>query len=380
MRVEKVETYRHWARWCNWLLVRVTADDGSYGWGEGSLHGSIGAVDTAIGELSESLTGVDLERGVPSIWQQLYHAWRWRGGPVLSTAVGALDIALWDLAGKRLGVPVCRLLGGPFRTRVRAYASHWLHDVTGEEEAYEQAGMAVRRGFTAFKWTPVRATELRENEHAELRRAEALMAAAREGAGADCEIFLECAEQLSPRLALRVAELLAPYRPGWIEEPIPYENPRELAELARRSPVPIATGERLLSRSAFRDVLDRGACHIAQPDVMHAAGITETMRIAALADTCLVSVAPHNPGGPVGTMASLHLAAAVPNFRILEQMEAERSLRDRIGTPAPELVDGFLAVPDRPGLGIDIDLDALAGGCAPARTQPAANLRQTRWI
>lgn len=379
-RVERVETSCRWVDWCHWLLVRVTTDDGLYGWGEGSLHGSVRAVETAVAELAEVLRGIDLDRGVPAIWQQLYHAWRWRQGPVLSTAVGALDIALWDIEGKRLGVPVYRLLGGPFRRRVRVYASHWLRGVTTEEEAYDQAVAAVRLGFSAFKWSPFRADELRQDEHRALTRAAALMAAAREGAGDGCDIFVECAEVLSPRTALRAAELFAPYRPGWFEEPIPFENPRELAELARRMPVPIATGERLLGRAAFREVLDRGACAFAQPDVMHAGGITEVMRVAALADSHLVPIAPHNPGGPICTMASLHVAAACPNFFILEQMEAERALRDRLGKPPLPYADGAVEIPDRPGLGVEIDPDVLSAPRHDPRPQPPIGVRETLWF
>jgi galactonate dehydratase len=379
MRVERIDTSCHWIDWCNWLLVKVITTDGLYGWGEASLHGSVRAVREAVDELGEVLARIDLERGVPSVWQELFHAWRWRSGPVLSTALGALDIALWDIEGKRLGVPVYRLLGGPFRTRVRAYASHWLEGVTDEAEAHAQAREAVRRGFTAFKWSPFRAADLRQNETAALSKATALMAAAREGAGDDCDIFVECGEQLSPRTAMRAAELFAPYRPGWFEEPLPFENTRELGELARRIPVPIATGERLLSRASFRELFDLQACSIAQPDVMHAAGITEVMRIAALAEASLVPIAPHNPGGPICTMASLHIAAAVPNFLVLEQMEAERSLRDKISASPLRYVDGMIELPSEPGLGVDIDLELLRDLHPGYSPQPASGLRQTVW-
>lgn len=380
MKIAKVETFTYWAEWCNWLFVKVTTDDGLHGWGEGSLHGAVTAVDAAIAELTPTLIDLELDRGPASIWAELYNAWRWRGGPVMSTAVGALDIALWDLEGKRLGVPVYRLLGGPFRTRVRAYASHWLPDVASEEEAFTGAKQAVGRGFSAFKWNPFRASAMRENQARALSRAADLMAAAREGAGDECDIFIDCSECFSPRTAIAAAEALAPFRPGWFEEPLPFENLRQLADLQRRIPVPIATGERLLSRFAYREVLETGACQVAQPDVMHAAGITEVMRIATMADTYLVSVAPHNPGGPICTAASLHVAAATPNFYILEQMEDERALRDSVSTPALAYADGYYSLPEAPGLGVELDIELLSSLAQPFKPQPLSRMRDSRWF
>ena len=183
MKITKIETFKFWIEWCNWLFVKVSTDEGLYGWGEGSLHGAIESVETAIHELKPVLIGQD-PSGPERHWQAMYHAWRWRGGPTLFTAMGALDIALWDLEGKRLGVPVYRLLGGPFRARLRGYASHWLVGADTPEKVQAAAREAVRRGFTGFKWGPFNGRELRENEAGAIARATELMAAAREGAGA----------------------------------------------------------------------------------------------------------------------------------------------------------------------------------------------------
>lgn len=206
-------------------------------------------------------------------------------------------------------MPVYRLLGGPYRPRLRVYASHWLSGVDTPEAAFEGAREAVRRGFRGFKWSPFRIDWLREHEAAALRHATALMAAAREGAGPDTEIYVECSERLSPRLAVEAARALLPYRPAWFEEPIPFENARVMTRLQAELPVPIATGERLLSRWEVRELLEGGGCKILQPDLMHAGGLTEVRRMAWLADTYSVPVAPHNPGGPIRTLAALHLAA-----------------------------------------------------------------------
>jgi galactonate dehydratase len=359
VKIARIETFTYWIEWCNWLFVKITTDDGLHGWGEGSLHGSIPAVDAAIHELGDSLIGKD-PSGVERHWQSLYHAWRWRGGPILTTAIGAIDIALWDLEGKRLGVPVYRLLGGPYRDRLPVYASHWLNGVTTAEGAFDGAREAVSRGFRGFKWTAFDSQKLRENEAREIAHKASLMAAAREGAGQDTEIYVECAERLSPRSAEIAARAFAPYRPGWFEEPIPFENPAAMIRLRQTLPVPIATGERLLTRWDYRELLHEGGCHVAQPDVMHCAGLTECRRIASLADMHYIPVAPHNPGGPICNLASMHLAAAIPNFLVLEQMEDERPLRDALCTDPVRFEDGCFVLPDAPGLGTDLNLEALA--------------------
>jgi galactonate dehydratase len=376
MQITTIETFTYWIKWCNWLFVRVSTDEGLVGWGEGSLHGAIASVEAAIHELGTTLIGQD-PAGVERHWHRMYHAWRWRGGPTLMTALGALDIALWDLEGKRLGVPVYRLLGGPYRTELRGYASHWLAGATTPEQAYAGAREAVRRGFTAFKWSPFDPVLLRTNEARAITQAAELMAAARAGAGPDTEIYIECAEHLSPRSAVLAAQALLPYRPGWFEEPIPFENPQAMVQLQRELPVPIATGERLLSRWEVRALLEGGGCQVLQPDVMHAGGITEVKRMAILADTAYIPIAPHNPGGPICMLAAMHLAAAIPNFLILEQMEDERALRDQICTNPVRYEAGMFALPTTPGLGTDLLLDQLAEHRA--QPQPTSGSSESLW-
>jgi len=376
MRVTGVKTYKFWVDWCNWLLVRVDTDEGLYGWGEGSLHGSIEAVETAIHELAAYLVGKD-PAGVERHWQGMYHAWRWRGGPVLMTALAALDLALWDIEGKRLGVPVYRLLGGPYREQLRCYASHWLSGVQTPAQAEAGAREAIRRGFSAFKWSAFSRSLLRENEGRALHRATELMEAARAGAGPDADVMIECAELLSPRTAILAAQALLPYHPYWFEEPIPFENARVMAQLQRDLPVPIATGERLLSRWEFRELLEQSGCRIIQPDLMHAAGISECRRIAALADLHYISVAPHNSGGPIETLAAIHLAASIPNFLVLEQMELEQDARARICTDPPLIENGHFRLPTKPGLGTDIHLDVVES--LQFKPQPVSNSTESLW-
>jgi galactonate dehydratase len=360
MKITRVETFKFWVDWCNWLLVRISTDEGLVGWGEASLHGAIESVETAIAEFAPHLIGQD-PAGPEQHWHRLYNAWRWRGGAVFMSALAALDVALWDIEGKRLGVPVYRLLGGAHRDRLRVYASHWIGATDTPEQAFAAAQEAIRRGFTGFKCSPLTFDGLRASESGAISRAVDVVAAAREGAGPEAEIFIECSELLSPRLAIRLDDALAPYRPGWFEEPIPFENARAMVLLQRELRTPIATGERLLSRYEYRELLEGGGCRIIQPDLMHAGGLTEVRRIAVLADTWYVPVAPHNPGGPICTMAAMHLAAAIPNFFILEQMEPQRATRDRASRPAVCFEAGHFVLPTAPGLGIEPDLEFLAG-------------------
>lgn len=376
MKITKIETFKYWIEWCNWLLVKVSTDEGLYGWGEGSLHGAVQSVETAIHDLGRALMGQD-PAGVARHWQAMYHAWRWRGGATLFTAMAALDTALWDIEGKRLGVPVYRLLGGPFRERLRVYASHWLSGVSTPEEAHRGAREAVRRGFTAFKWSPFTGDALQQNEARAIVQAAELMAAAREGAGPDVDIFVECAERLSPRTAVIAARAFDPYRPGWFEEPIPRENAKAMVRLQQDMPVPIATGERLLSRWEFRELLEGGGCKVIQPDLMHAAGITEVHRISSLADIYYIPVAPHNSGGPICNLAAMHLAAAIPNFYILEQMEGERALRDSLCTEPVRYRDGYFDLPTGPGLGTDLRLEVLKDRAF--RPQPVRGSTESLW-
>ena len=376
MKIVKVETSKHWVDWCNWMLVRIETDDGLVGWGEASLHGALESVETAIREFSAHLVGED-PAGPERHWHRLYNAWRWRGGAVFMSALAGIDLALWDLEGKRLGVPVHRLLGGAHRTRLRVYASHWLRGARTPEDGHAAAREAVRRGFTAFKFSPLTREALKADEAGAIRRATEMMAAAREGAGPDVDIFIECSELLTPRTAVMLDRAFAPYRPGWFEEPVPFENAKVMAQLQRDIATPIATGERLLSRHEFRELLEGAGCRILQPDLMHAGGLTEVRRIASFADTYYVPIAPHNPGGPICTIASMHLAAAIPNFYILEQMEPQREARDRASRPAIRFEDGAFVLPDAPGFGLEPDLGMLRD--YPFQPQPRSERGGALW-
>jgi galactonate dehydratase len=376
MKITKVETFRHWVDWCNWLVVRITTDEGIVGWGEGSLHGAMDGVEATIQEMGRGLIGQD-PQGPERHWHRIYNSWRWRGGSTFMTALAAIDIALWDIEGKRLGVPIYRLLGGAQRNTIKVYASHWLSGVRTPEKAFEGAREVRRRGFSAFKFIPFTYEGLRANEASEFALAADIMAAAREGAGDDCEIFVECSEFLSPRNLYRLEDALIGSRPGWFEEPIPFENAKVMAQLQQQIKTPIATGERLLIRQEFRELFEQGGCRIAQPDIMHAGGITEVRRIASFADTYCIPIAPHNSGGAIACAATMHLVASIPNFLIMEQMEDQRHVRDAASSKPIELKDGHFILPEGPGLGLEFNLNAMEK--YPPQPQPARMRPGSLW-
>src|SRR5579875_14573 len=371
MKITKIERFTVWAKWCNWYFVRLETDDGLTGWGEGSLHGPLDAVDAAVDQLGGVLLGQEFE-GTEAAWQHLYHAWRWRAGSVAHTALSAFDLALWDLEGKHLGVPVYRLLGGAIRPDVPAYSSHWLYNSTDPADAFEQAKLTVHDGFSAFKWGLPRVWDNRDVASS-IGRAVDILTAAREGAGSGCRIYIDCSEVLTRETARRLDRALERFDIGWLEEPLPFENPKALVQLSREIRTPIATGERLLSRWEYRELLEEGGCAVIQPDVMHAGGLTEVRKIAAAADTYFIPVAPHNPAGPIATLAGIHLGLALPNFLTLETMADEQELRDLISVSPVNFHRGVFQRPELPGLGTELDTEQLrkmAGKRQPAGEAP----------
>jgi galactonate dehydratase len=342
-----------------WLFLRVQTNEGITGWGEPVVEGRAETVRAAIAELSDLLIGEDPLR-IEDHWQVLTRGGFYRGGPVLSSAVAGVDQALWDIAGKTYGAPVHRLLGGPVREKARVYS--WIG---GDEpaEVADQARAQVEAGFTAVKMNASGRMEPIETlaaTRAVIDRA----AAVREAIGPDRDFVIDLHGRSSTAMSRRLLPLLEPLSPLFVEEPALPQYSRDLAGLVEHTTVPIATGERLYSRWDFRDVVTTGIA-VVQPDVSHAGGISEVRRIAALAEAHDVSLAPHCPLGPIALAASLQLAFATPNFLIEEQSLAihynqGNDLLDYLVDPSVfRFADGYAAQPTAPGLGIEIDEDAV---------------------
>jgi galactonate dehydratase len=334
-------------------LVKVITDSGLVGWGETTLEGKPRSTVAAVEELADYLIGKDPLR-IEHHWQHIYRSAFFRGGPVLMTALSGLDQALWDIAGKHYGVPVYQLLGGPVRDRVRVYA-HWgIHDLTdaGLEQARERLERLRGSGYTAFKSGPGgtwRGHEPPAVIDAFVRRAYLM----REWVGPEVELAFDLHGKMTPALAIEICHELKGMRPLFVEEPVPQENVAALRQVAERAPVPIATGERLLTRWGFREVCEQQAAAYLQPDVSHVGGITELKKVANLAEVYYMHIAPHCAIGPVALVAALHVDAVVPNFLIQEQIDA--SLGDGLLREPWLVQDGHIELPTRPGLGFEID-------------------------
>ncbi|MBL1102138.1 galactonate dehydratase [Streptomyces coffeae] len=356
MKITALETFLVAPRW---LFLRIATDEGITGWGEPIVEGRADTVRAAVGELADYLIGTDPLR-IEDHWQVLTKGGFYRGGPVLSSAVSGIDQALWDIAGKTYGVPVHQLLGGHVRDRVRVYA--WVGGDTPSRAA-EHAQEQIAAGFTAVKMNgsaQLAPIDTPASTQAVLDR----VAAVREVLGDERDIAVDFHGRMSTAMSRRLLPLLEFLQPMFVEEPVLPEHARDLRQLVDSSSVPLAVGERLYSRWDFRDVLATGIA-VAQPDVSHAGGISEVRRIASLAEVHDVSVAPHCPLGPISLAASLQLAFAIPNFLIQEQSlgihyNRGSDLLDYLLDPSPfRFTDGYANRPLAPGLGIDIDEDAV---------------------
>lgn len=356
MRIERVETFLAPPRW---LFVRVETDEGLVGWGEPVVEGSAGVVRVAVEQMAELLVGSDSSR-IEDLWQVMTKGTFYRGGPVFASAVAGIDQALWDLAGKRLGVPVHVLLGGAVRDRVRVYG--W---VGGDEpdQVAEAIQQRVEDGLTAVKMNASGKMGRLANS-AEMDGVLDRVAAAREVLGDQRDVAVDFHGRLTAANARRMLHELAELRPLFVEEPVVPENSHLLASLVESSPVPIATGERLYSRQEFLPALHAGVA-VVQPDLSHAGGISEVRRIASLAETFDAQLAPHCPLGPIALAASLQLGFAAPNHVIQEQSigihynEDGEVLDYLVDTSVFEFSSGSIERLTAPGLGIEVDENAV---------------------
>lgn len=344
IRITRLETFLLQPRW---LFLKVHTDARIVGLGEPILEGRARTCAEAVQEIAPYLIGKDPRRVVHH-WQAIYRHAFYRGGPILTSALSGIDMALWDIKGKALGVPIYELLGGPRRDRVRVYA----HASTPEALLQRKA-----EGFTAFKAgvrkrRPARIVET----PAFVEEAAEGFAALREAGGPDLDIDIDFHGAISPQTAKLLIKALEPYQPAFVEEPVQCQNVEVMAEIARGTHLPIATGERIFTKWGFREILEQGAANILQPDLCHAGGITEVRLIAGMAEAYYATIAPHNPLGPISLAAGIQLAAAIPNFLCQEQVSLGEGY---LKTPF-RVENGFVPIPTGPGLGIELDEDQMA--------------------
>lgn len=354
-----------------YVFVKLETNQGVVGWGEGTLEGKAAAVIHCIEDFREFLIGKDPMQ-VEHHWQSMYVHSFYRAGPVIGSAISGIDQALWDIRGKILGMPVYKLLGGPFDTRgVRGYyharANTKEQLMQLRETAHEQGVSCFKSGIPGYyEWI-----ETHEKIDQAVRRMQML----REGLGPDIDIGVDFHAKTSPAVASILVKEVEPLHLLFIEEPCPPENVKAMARIAKRSTTPIATGERLVAHYGCRELIEMGVIDILQTDINHVGGITALWKAGQMAALSGVSMAPHACEGPIGGIATVHVDAATPNFLVQEICSGvtpgmqEKVWAEWLGFPAMRMVNGRFPLPDKPGLGFELDERALAkypfGGTKP---------------
>lgn len=372
MKITKLTTYRLPPRW---MFLKVETDEGIIGWGEPVIEGRARSVEAAVHELSEYVVGQDPAR-INDIWQTLYRGGFYRGGPVLMSAIAGIDQALWDIKGKALGMPVYQLLGGLVRDKIKAYS--W---VGGDRPAEVIAGIEklTQIGFDTFKLNGCEEMGIIDSSR-KIDAAVAVVAQIREAFGNKIEFGLDFHGRVAAPMAKVLIKELEPYRPLFIEEPVLAEQAEYYPRLAAQTHIPIAAGERMYSRFDFKRILADGGLAIVQPDLSHAGGITECFKIAAMAESYDVSLAPHCPLGPIALASCLHVDFVARNAVFQEQSmgihynQGAELLDYVLNKDDFAMDDGHFYPPCKPGLGVEVNEELVV-----ERSKQAADWRNPIW-
>ena len=358
MKVTQIKTFICHAYRTNWVFVKVITDSGLYGVGEATLEYREPTVVQAIKELERYLVGKD-PHNIEAFWHDTYRDAYWRGGVVLMSALAGVEMALWDIKGKDLGVPVYQLLGGKVRDSVKCYANAWFAGAKKPEEFAQKAKIAVKNGFSGLKWDPF-GKEYLNIDPKHLNDALDCIAAVKDAVGDQVHLIIEGHGRFNVPTAVRIGNALEKFGILWFEEPIPPEDKKGIAWVRSKIATPVSGGERLYSRFEYADYLRMECADFWQPDVSHAGGIMEVRKIAAMAESHYIPVCPHNPSGPVANAATLQLAACIPNFYLLETMANDIPWRADVSTEKVKFENSEMFIPDLPGLGIDINEEEIA--------------------
>jgi galactonate dehydratase len=360
MKITDVKTIVVNAEMRNWIFVKVVTDQaGLFGWGEASLEWKTRAVAGAIEDFTPMLIGED-PRNVEHIYQKLYRHSFFRMGVIGMSAISGLEQACWDIFGKSLGLPVYRLLGGEVRDKVRMYTHLGGGDMKSVYQTFDPqplidlAHEVVARGYTALKVVFVPYSEpLMGRQH--VNHFSKMFEKLRIAVGDNIDIMIDFHGRTSPAMAIQYIHSIEEFSPYFCEEPVPPENVPALRQVREAVRVPIATGERLVSRYQFRELYEQQACHIIQPDLCHCGGLSEAKKIAAAAETYFMGVAPHNPLGPIANAVALHFALSTPNFLIQEDMLSDVPWRWDVVKHGLKMENGYWSKAESPGLGIEVD-------------------------
>lgn len=363
MKISNVTPMTMGTDWRNITFVKVETDEGLVGIADAR---ALNRTEAVVGYLKEAAPRYVLGSDPFNIEQLVHRMYLedfGRSGEVVMTGIALIEIACWDIVGQALGQPVYRLLGGAVRDKIKAYANGWYTVERSPEEFHAAARRVVERGYRALKFDPFGAG-FYEMDRAEKVKAIGLVEAVRDAVGPEVEILVEMHGRFNPVTAIEIARELARFQPSWYEEPVPPENLaalKKVADAVAPLGIPIATGERIHTPFEYRELFEMQAADIIQTDITHFGGILNTKKIAAWANNYYILIAPHNVGGPASTAAALHLGACTTNFKIQEYFNdfAEAFVKDA-ASGLPEVIDGYFALPDRPGLGLTLNEDVIA--------------------
>ena len=360
MKITRLKTVVVNAEMRNWVFCKVETDQpGLFGWGEGSLEWKTRSVVGAIEDFAPVVVGEDPRR-IEHLYQKMYRQSFWRLGVIGMSAISAIEQALWDIKGKILSVPVYELIGGRVRDRVRMYTHlgggimKSVYETFEVEPLIELALKVINTGYTAVKVVFVPYSEPLEGIK-KVKQFARLMEKLRVAVGDGIDIMIDFHGRTYPAMAIEYIHAVSEFRPYFCEEPVPPENTEALREVREKVTVPIATGERLVGRHQFRPIFEQRACHVIQPDLCHCGGLFEAKKIAAMAETYQMGVAPHNPLGPVANAVALQFALSTPNFLIQEDMLADVPWRWEVVKSSLVTEKGYWLPSDEPGLGIEVD-------------------------
>ena len=363
MKISKVTPMVLGTEWRNLTIVKVETDEGLVGVGECR---ALNRTDGVLGYLSEAAPRYILGEdpfNVEALVARMFREDFGRAGEITQTVTALLEVACWDIIGKALDQPVYKLLGGAVRYQIKGYANGWYTGERTPDEFHAAAKKVLDKGYRALKFDPFGAG-FYEMERAEKKYVISLVEAVRDAVGPDVEILIEMHGRFNPVTAVEFARELAPFKPSWLEEPVPPENiaaQKKAADAIAPLGIPVATGERLHTMYEYRELFELQACDIIQPDITHFGGILNTKKLAAWAEAYYMLIAPHNVGGPISTAAALHLAACTPNFKIQEHFNDFAEAYVKKAAPGnPEIEDGYFALPTGPGLGVTLDEDVVA--------------------
>ena len=346
-----------------WMFLKIETDEGIVGWGEPVVEGRARTVETAVNEFRPILIGADPLK-IEHLWQQMYRGTFYRGGPVLCSAISGIEMALWDIKGKYYNIPVHEMLGGACRDKVRMYGHLKPTAIAADFPVADMLDITDQRlkdGFTVMKYSIIPPIRPIDNMHMVDKVVERF-AAIRERVGKEVDIAIDFHGRVSPAMSVRLLQALEPYYPLFVEEPVLPENVDEMVRVSRSTSIPIAAGERLFTKWGFRELIEKQAVAVVQPDLCHCGGIFEARKIAAMAETYYMQIAPHNPLGPISLAACLQLDACVPNLLAQEHPGMPNHQDLGVGilkNPFTIENDGCIRIPKGPGLGIEVDEEAL---------------------